>query len=96
MLEEAGQIKNTVVLIFRHIECLHVMNFPMDWEWVSSKNQVLRGILLDPGYLPDYLSVLMTMLWRTPTPTTIFFAQFLHTFPCLQKSIRDFFHYYFV
>ena len=37
MLEEAGQIKNTVVLIFRHIECLHVMNFPMDWNEYPQK-----------------------------------------------------------
>ena len=29
-LQEAGQIKNTIVLIFRHIQCLHLMMQPGD------------------------------------------------------------------
>ena len=62
MLQEAGHISNTIVLVFRHIQCLHLMIFWVDWEQVFSRTEVLREILLNPGYLPDYLFVLMTML----------------------------------
>ena len=37
------------------------MNFQVDWEWLFSRTQVLREILLIPGYLPGYLSDLITM-----------------------------------
>ena len=57
MLQEAGHIKNIVVLIFRHIQCLHLMNSEAAWVLVSSGTQVLPQIILDPDYLPDYLSV---------------------------------------
>ena len=53
MLQEAGHIKNTVVLIFKHILCLHLMNS----EELSSGTQVQPPIILDPDYLPDYLYV---------------------------------------
>ena len=57
MLQEAGQIKNTVVLIFRHIQCLHLMYSEVAWVLVSSGTQVQPQIILDPDYLPDYFSV---------------------------------------
>ena len=39
MLEEAGRIKN-VVLIFRHIQCLHLVNSEVAWVLVPSGTQV--------------------------------------------------------
>ena len=57
MLQEAGHIKNTNVLIFRHIQCLHLMYAELAWVLVSSSTQVRLQIILDPDYLPDYLSV---------------------------------------
>ena len=55
MLQEAGHIKNTVVLIFRHIQCLHLMNSEVAWVLVSSGTQVQPQIILDPDCCPDYL-----------------------------------------
>ena len=57
MFEEAGHIKNTVVLIFPHIQCLHWMYSEVAWVLVSSVTQVQPQIMLDPDYLLDYLSV---------------------------------------
>ena len=57
MLQEAGHIKNTVVLISRHIQCLHLMNSEVAWVLLSSGTQVQPQIILDPNYLSDYLSV---------------------------------------
>ena len=57
MLKEAGHIKNTVVLIFQHIQCLHLMNSEIAWVLVSSGSQAQLQIILDPDYLPEYLSV---------------------------------------
>ena len=56
MLQEAGHIKNTVVFIFQHIQCLHLMNSEVAWVLVSSGTQVQPQIILDLDYLPDYLS----------------------------------------
>ena len=56
MLQEACHIKNTVVLIFRHIQCLHLINSEVAWV-VSSGTQVQPQIILDPDYVPDYISV---------------------------------------
>ena len=53
-------VKNTVVLTiltFRHIQCLHLMYAEVAWVLVSSGTQVQPQVILDPGYLPDYLSV---------------------------------------
>ena len=41
----------------RHIRCLHLMNFEVAWVLVSSAIQVQPQIIIDPDYLPDYLSV---------------------------------------
>ena len=57
MLQEAGHRKNTVVLIFRHIQCLHFKYSDVAWVLVSSATQVQPQIILDPDYIPDYLSV---------------------------------------
>ena len=57
MLQEAGQIKNTIVLIFRHIQCLHLMHSEVAWVLVFSGTQLQPQIILDPNKLPDYLSV---------------------------------------
>ena len=55
-----SHIKNTVVLAiltFRHIHCLHLMCAEIAWVLASSGTQVQLQIILDPDYLPDYLSV---------------------------------------
>ena len=57
MLQEAGHIKNKVALVFRHIQCLHLMNSEIAWVLVSSGTQVQLQIILNPDYIPDYLSV---------------------------------------
>ena len=40
MLQGVDQIKNKTSLIFRHIQCLHSMNFEVAWVLVSLGNQV--------------------------------------------------------
>ena len=57
MLQEAGHTKNTVVLNFWHIQCLHLMYSEVAWVLVSLGTQVQLQIILVPDYLPDYLSV---------------------------------------
>ena len=57
MLLEAGHIENTVVLTFRHIQCLHLVVTEVAWVLVSSGTQLQLQKILDPDYLPDYLSV---------------------------------------
>ena len=57
VLQEAGHIKNIVVLIFRHIQSLHLMNSEVACVLVSSGSQVQPQQILDPDYLPDYLFV---------------------------------------
>ena len=57
MLQEAGHIKNTVVLIFWHIQCLNLMYFEVAWVLISSGTQVHPQIILNPDYFLDYFSV---------------------------------------
>ena len=57
MLQEADHINNTVILIFRRIQCSHLMNSEVAWVLVSLGTQVQPQMILDPDYLPDYLSV---------------------------------------
>ena len=57
MLQQVIQIKNTVVLIFRHILCLHFMNSEVARVLVSLGAQVQPQKLLDLDYLPEYFSV---------------------------------------
>ena len=57
MLQEAGHIKSRVVLIFRHVQCLHLMKSEVAWILLSSETQVPGQIIFDPDYLSDYLSV---------------------------------------
>ena len=68
MLQKAGHIKNTVVftiLTFQHIQCLHLIYAEEAWVLVASGTHVQPQVMLDPDYLPDYLSILMTMLKQT-------------------------------
>ena len=57
MLQEAGNIKNTVVLFFPQIHCLHLIYSEVAWVIVPSGNQVQPQIILDPDYLPYHHSV---------------------------------------
>ena len=57
MFQEAGHIKNTVVLIFWHIQCLYLMNSKVAWVLVSFGTQVQPQIILNPEHLPDYRSM---------------------------------------
>ena len=53
-------MKNTVVLTiptFRHFQCLHLMYAEVAWILVSSGTQVQPQLILDPHYLPEYISV---------------------------------------
>ena len=55
-----SHIKNTValsILTFWHIKSLHLMNAETTWVVVSSGTQVQPQVILDPNYLPDYLSL---------------------------------------
>ena len=56
MLQEARHIKNTVVFVFQHVQCLHLINSEVTWALVSSGTQVQSQIIVDPDYFPDYLS----------------------------------------
>ena len=68
MLQEAGQIKNTAVLVFRHIQCLHLMNSTIAWVLVSLRTQVQP--IIDPDYLSDYLSVSYDYAFTTTNSLT--------------------------
>ena len=57
MLQEAGHIKNTVALIFQHMNCLHLMYCEVAWILESSGTQFSPQKKLDPDYLPDNPSV---------------------------------------
>ena len=50
-------MKSRVVLIFRHIQCLHLMYSEVAWVLVSLGTQVQPQKILSPDDLPDYLSV---------------------------------------
>ena len=55
-----SHVKNTValtILTSLHIQCLHMMYTEVGWVLVSSGTQVQPQVILDPDYLPDYLSV---------------------------------------
>ena len=54
-------IKNTVVLTFRHIQCLHLMNCEIAWALVSLGTKVQPQIILAPDYLPDFFSGALTV-----------------------------------
>ena len=55
MIQETGHKKNTVSLIFWHIQCLQLMYSEV--VLISSGTQVQPQIILNPDYLSDYLSV---------------------------------------
>ena len=56
-LQEARHMKNRVVLIFHHIQCLYLMNSEVSWVLVFLGTQVQTQIILGPDYLSDYVSV---------------------------------------
>ena len=39
-----------------HIQCLHLMYAEVAWELVSSGTQAQLQMIINPDYLPDYLS----------------------------------------
>ena len=45
------------LLTFRHIQYLHLMYAEIAWVLVSSRTQIQPQVILDPDYLPDYLSI---------------------------------------
>ena len=45
------------ILTSRHIQCLHLMYAEVACVLVSSGTQVQLQVILNPHYLPDYLSV---------------------------------------
>ena len=45
------------ILTLRHIQCLHLMHASVAWVIVSLGTQVQPQVILDPDYLPVYLSV---------------------------------------
>ena len=57
MLQEVDHVNNTVVLIFQYFQCLRLIYFEVICELVSLGTQVQPQIILEPDYLPDYLSV---------------------------------------
>ena len=54
VFEEAGHIKNTVVLTFRRIQCLHLRYSEVALVLVSSEAQVQVQIILDPDYILNF------------------------------------------
>ena len=67
MLQEVGHMKNTVFLILRHTQCLHLIYSEVAWILISSGTQVQPQIILDLGYPPDYLSVSYDFAETHPT-----------------------------
>ena len=61
VLQEAGNIKNAVILIFWPIQSLNFIYPEGAWVLVFSGTQVQLQKLIDPDYLPDYLLCLMTL-----------------------------------
>ena len=57
VLQEVVHIKNTVVLISLYIQYLHLMYFKVSCVLVPLGTLVHPQIILDPDYLPHYLSV---------------------------------------
>ena len=51
VLQEAGQMNNTVVLIFQLIQCFHLMYSEVTWLLLSSGTQIQPEIILNPDYL---------------------------------------------
>ena len=45
------------LLTFRHIQYLHLMYAEIAWGLVSLGVHVQPQVIVDPDYLPDYLSI---------------------------------------
>ena len=50
-------MNNAVVLIFRYFQYLQLMYFEVAWVLASSVTKVQPQIILEPDYLPEYISV---------------------------------------
>ena len=61
MTEKAGHKKNTTILIFRHIQALHLMYSEVAWVLLSSETQVQSQIILDLGYLSVFCDYDITL-----------------------------------
>ena len=61
MLEKDGHIKNTTILIFRHIQASHLMYSEVAWLLLSSETQVQPQIILDLGYLSVFCDYDITL-----------------------------------
>ena len=59
MLQEAGHIKNTVVLVFWHIQCLHLLYSGVAWVLISSGTQVQPRIIID---LDNFLHIFLFLI----------------------------------
>ena len=70
------------ILTFRHIQCLHLMYDEVAWELVYLGTQVQPQIILNPDYLPDYLSVtydyVATYFQEEPSSVLVMFVQVNH------------------
>ena len=56
-LQKVGPINNTVILIFRYFQCLHLVYSEVAWVLVSSGTELQKHTILELKYFPNYLSV---------------------------------------
>ena len=50
-------MNKTIILIFRYLQCLHLMYSEVAWVLVFLGTQVQPQIILEPDHLPDHLPV---------------------------------------
>ena len=62
MLQEVGQIDNTVLLVFWYSHCLDLMYSEVAWVQVSLENQVQPQIKIESDYLQAIFPFLMTLI----------------------------------
>ena len=62
VLQEVGQIDQTVLLIFWYSQCLHLMYSELAWVQVSLKTQVQPQIKIEPDYLQAIFPFLVTLI----------------------------------
>ena len=74
-----SHIKNTLVLTFQHIQCLHLMYSEVAWVPVSSGTQVQSQIILDPDYLPDDLFVSYDYVFEEKLNSLLIVSFFSHS-----------------
>ena len=62
MFQETGHIKNTVIMIFWEIQCLHLMNFEVAQILVFSRTQVQPQTILIQNTFQTIFPFLMTKM----------------------------------